>query len=157
MSTGIRLFFLDDEDRIHRISVSKFDRFYLHKDEKENFPEFAGQRVRYALVLVKLEGRKPVGVKYIDYAVISFNSEGKLNEEVDERNSRLAADIMSIYWPNKENKDVIDASGRFAQKQYQHEFRWTPTPEIKEALARAIFSIKDEEPEKGKKSSLRLV
>jgi hypothetical protein len=56
MSTGTRLFFLDNDDGIHRISVSKFNRFYLQSDENESFPEFAGQRVRYALVLVNLEG-----------------------------------------------------------------------------------------------------
>ncbi|MDT4898055.1 MAG: hypothetical protein QOH25_3132 [Acidobacteriota bacterium] len=158
MSTGTRLFFLDNDDGIHRISVSKFNRFYLQNDENESFPEFAGQRVRYALVFVKLEGRSPIGVKYVDYGVITFNNEGKLDEEVYRRGRHLAVDMLSIFWPNKENKSVIDASGRFAQKQHQNEFRWKPTPEIEEALGRAIFSIaNDEGLKKGKKSSLRLV
>lgn len=158
MSIGTRLFFLDNEDRIHRISVSKFNRFYLQNDENETFPDFAGQRVRYALVFVALEDRQPVGVKYVDYGVITFNGEGKLDNEVYTRSLHLAADMMSVYWPNKENEGVLDATGRFAQKQHQHEYRWKPTPEIEEALSRAIFGINnDKGPKKRKKSSLRLV
>jgi hypothetical protein len=61
MSIGTRLFFLDNEDRIHRISVRKFNRFYLQHDENESFPDFAGRRVRYALVFLELEDRKPAG------------------------------------------------------------------------------------------------
>ncbi|HEX8843091.1 MAG TPA: hypothetical protein VF791_00395 [Pyrinomonadaceae bacterium] len=159
LSTGTRLFFLDDEDNIHRISVSKFNRFYLQHDENESFPDFAGKRVRYALVFVALKDRQPVGVKYVDYGVIAFNKEGKLDGEAHARSLRLAADMMSIYWPNKETKDVLDATGRFAQKQHEHEFRWKPTSEIEKALSHAIFSFKnDDGPKKGKKkSSLRLV
>lgn len=158
MSTGTRLFFLDKEDRIHRISVGKFNRFYLQGDQNERFPEFAGQRVRHALVWVELEGRKVVGVKHIDYGFIAFNLEGRLDEEERARNLRMAADVLSAFYPNKENKDVIDASGRFAQKRYKHENRWKPTPEIEKALMRAILGVKDDdEPKKRKKSALRLV
>jgi hypothetical protein len=65
--------------------------------------------------------------------------------------------MMFIYYPKKE-AGVIDASGRFAQKQHHHEFRWVPTLEIEEALKCAIFNIKnDEGPKQVKKSSLRLV
>lgn len=159
LSTGTRLFFLDDEDHIHRISVSKFNRFYLQGDENEGFPTFAGKRVRYALVFIALKDRIPVGVRYVDYGVIAFNKEGKLDEEAHARSLQLSADMMSIYWPNKENEGVLDATGRFAQRQHEYEYRWKPTREIEEALSRAIFGANnDNYPKKGKKkSSLRLV
>ena len=81
-----------------------------------------------------------------------------LDEESNSRAMQLASNMMSIYWPNKENESVLDARGRFAQKQYLHENKWQPTPEIEAALERAIFGItKDGEPKKGKKHSLRLV
>jgi hypothetical protein len=97
-------------------------------------------------------------VKHVDYGVLTFDGEGKLDKEAHMRSLHLAADIMSIYSPKREGEGVIDARGRFAQRQHEHEYRWQPTPEIEEALSRAIFGLKDGNgPKNGKRSLLRLV
>jgi hypothetical protein len=35
---------------------------------------------------------------------------------------------------------VIDARTHFAKKRYEHEFKWTPTPEIQAAIVSEIFN-----------------
>ena len=47
--------------------------------------------------------------------------------------------MMALPVLKVENTPVIDANEQFAKKRYDHEFRWQPSPEIEDAIERAIF------------------
>lgn len=46
--------------------MKRFERVYLSQEKNERFPEYAGQRVRYALVVLELKDKKPVAIERID-------------------------------------------------------------------------------------------
>jgi hypothetical protein len=142
MSSGVRVFFIDNNDQLHRIPQARFDRLVLRGDSSERFPEFAGQRVRYALVFVELESRVPVAIKYVDYSILPLDEEGKMDSTEEARVRRLGVDMLSSYLSETKDKSVIDASHRFYKKQHDHEFRWQPSQEVERAIAQAIFSKK---------------
>ena len=64
MGIGLRVFFvLNESDRLQRISLKRFDG--LWGDSKERFPEYAGQSMRYALVILETQNRKPNAITSI--------------------------------------------------------------------------------------------
>jgi hypothetical protein len=122
----------------------------LQSDSNERFPEYAGKRVRYALVVLKTEDRKPVAIKYIDWAILKFDDEGGLDEEDEQRNAELGVSLLETFLRGTQRSgSLVDASGKFYKKQYDYEFRWKPSEKIVEAIKDSIF------PKKG--SPLRLV
>jgi hypothetical protein len=53
MGIGIRVFLIDDNDTLHRISMARLDRL-LHFDRRESLHLYAGKRVRCAMVVVEV-------------------------------------------------------------------------------------------------------
>jgi len=66
MGTGIRIFFVHDDGSLKRFPVARFGRLFQGHPE-ECLPEYAEKRVRYALVTLDLENRKPVEILGIGY------------------------------------------------------------------------------------------
>ena len=93
------------------------------------------------LKALEYRNRKPVGILRLQYYVMYFNQEGQLDISELERAHRLS----SAMWPplgglpEEKNPVVIDASHRFAKKQYDHRYRWEPTAENERALMVVIF------------------
>lgn len=145
MSVTFRVFFLDDEDHVHRIPLKRFERMILRHDSSEKFPEFADRRVRYALVAVRLIGGRPLSVERVDYAILQLDSEGRLDEKEWRRGTQLAVNMLPSY-SGERDETVIDATRQFSKKRYDREFRWKPTREVEGALVGAIFGSKGELP-----------
>jgi hypothetical protein len=99
------------------------------------------------MVILEVEGRKPVAIKAIDCSSIKLNDEGKLDLDDWDRQLHLAVNSLPPFV--RDPGTVINASHKFYQKQSRDEFRWEPTTEIVEAIKDSIF------PKKG--SPLRLV
>jgi len=142
VSVLFRVFFFDDEDRLSRVPLKRFERLMLRHDSSETFPELAGRRVRYAFVALKGEQGKPVKVEHVDYAIIQFDDEGRLDEAEHMRAMQLAVETVSSPSRNS-GGPVINARRQFSKKQYDHEFRWRPSPEVEGAIVRAIFGSKE--------------
>ena len=139
MGLGLRIFFVDDEDSIHRIPVSRWDKLQ-DSDSDEHFPEHAGKCVRSAMVVLELVNRKPVAVNRTFFSQLYFNSNGQLDVDKILDAARLASDITELDFleaPKKTN--VIDAKKQFSTKIYKNLFKWTPTPQINDAITKAIF------------------
>jgi transposase len=143
VSIGCRVFILDEKNNLHRIAVKRFERLVLHHNSSESFPEFAGQRVRYAFVILEVENRKPVTVSYVDYAVLQIDDEGKLDTNEQHRAMRLGFDMLPSFISKVVNSPVIDGNRYFSRKRYEHEFRWQPSSDIKEAIVTSIFGKKE--------------
>jgi len=108
-------------------------------DPEECLPQYAGKRVRYALVAYEVENRKPVEILKIEYNYLSLDSEGRIDAGEEEKARRLAVDLFPPVLPQKEPRQVIDAKYLFAKKRYDNEYRWTPSPELEAAIVNAVF------------------
>ncbi len=72
MGTGCRVFFVDDNDSLQRISMSRLD-LLLHVDRWESLQQYAGKRVRCAMVFLEVDGRQVLSIRNIDYFLIHFD------------------------------------------------------------------------------------
>ena len=78
MGMVFRIFLIDDNDSIHRLSIARFDRLLRH-DAGEGLAQYAGKRVRCAIVLLEMMGRKPVAINHIDYPMLLFDVDGLID------------------------------------------------------------------------------
>jgi hypothetical protein len=149
MARGFRIFFVHDDGALRRIPMTRFERLYLRNDKNERFPEYARQRVRYALVVLELKNKKPVAVERIDCSVITFYAEGELDQSEWLRGAALGMNMAFPEESTTSSSSVIDASSHFSRKSYENQFRWRLTREIQSAIEEAAIG--------GKTPSLRLV
>ena len=67
MGLSIRIFIVEDDDTIKRLPLARYERL-LKRDPDERLLEYAGKRVRYALIVVDLVNRRPIEVVRDEYA-----------------------------------------------------------------------------------------
>jgi hypothetical protein len=139
MGIGVRVFFVENEGRVKRISLKRFQRLIDSGQNVERLPEYAGQRLRIAVVILEVKGRKPVAIERIDRSILVFDGTGRVDRRQEQKQGRLA--VASLPWPMPESSEtsVIDARSRFAKKRIAHEYSWRLTPDVEEAIERAIF------------------
>lgn len=139
MGIGFRVFLVDDDDTLYRLPMARYRRL-RQRDPRESLPQYAGKRVRCAMVAVEVEGRKPLAITRIDYSMLAFDSEGRIDKTELEKMARHAIESLPLYREEKDSGKVIDARGQFAKRRYEHEFKWKPTPAIQGAIVAAIFA-----------------
>jgi hypothetical protein len=138
MGVGTRIFLVDDHDTVRRLPLTRFERL-RREDPEDSLPEFAGKRVRFALAVLELAGRRPVEVIRIEYCLLSFDSKGYLDRSEREKQKKLGASMVAPYGEQTTGGSVIDAKHQFAKKKFADRYIWTPTPEIEAAIFDAIF------------------
>jgi len=138
MGLGTRIFIVNDDDTLKRMPMKRYHRLFKRHPE-ERFLEYAGNRIRYVLVVLELKNRKPVEVLKIQYSYLAFDSQGRLQEDERERAARLSMDMIKPMPSEQESNQIIDARYEFAKKRFSREFRWEPSPEIESAIFKAIF------------------
>ena len=138
MGSGLRVFLVNDDGSLKRFPLARFERLFQgHPGER--LPQYAGKRVRYALVVVDLVNREPVEIIAIQYPILTFDSEGKIDTAELEKEMRLGVNMVHIGTSEDISRKVVDVEHRFLQKRYENRYLWEPTPEIEEAIAKAIF------------------
>ena len=138
MGIGFRIFFVHDDGSIHRFPLARFERI-MNQDPNECLPEYAGKRVRYALVTVDLENRKPVEITGMGYNILALDSEGRLDVAEFQQEMRLWIDSMPTEPNKKISRKVIDAEALFIDRRYRNRYHWKPNPEIEKAIVKAAF------------------
>ena len=138
MGFGIRIFFIDKDDKIKKIPASRLERIYA-RDPKERFSEYKDSRIRYAEVVVELENRKPFSIARIVYGYLQFDSNGQVDEKFLNTEAQVAVSMLPSITLPEESENVIHASDKFAQKRFKNEFTWTPSPELEEAIIEKSF------------------
>jgi hypothetical protein len=103
----------------------------------ERLFQYAGKRVRCAVIVVESINRKPVEILKCQYSYLSFYSDGMLKKG-GEGEVKLAMDMLEPVIIERA-KQVADARHKFARKRYAREYRWEPSPEIEASIHRAIF------------------
>ena len=138
MGLGIRIFIVEDDDTIKRLPLTRYERLFK-RDPDERLLEYAGKRVRYALIVVDLVNRKPIEVVRDEFGFLEFDDEGRLKVSEHEKQESLAFDILAPLLSDQTNDRIIDARHKFAKKRYFDKYSWTPTDEIVVGMAEAIF------------------
>jgi hypothetical protein len=138
MGLSIRIFIVEDDDTIKRLPLTRYERLHKH-DRDERLLKYAGQRLRYALIVVNLVNRKPVEIVKDEFGFLFFDDEGRLKKSEHGKEESLAFDMLTPLFSDQTNSRVIDARHKFAKKRYFDKFSWTPTDEIIAAIAEAIF------------------
>ena len=141
MGIGIRVFLIDDNDTLHRISMARLDRL-LHFDRRESFHLYAEKRVRCAMVVLEVEGRQVLVIRNIDYFLLPFDAKGRINREEWEKGMRLGMELLPRLLNDQHLKQIVDARHRFAKRRYEHEFKWKPSRKVEEAIVAAILGKK---------------
>ncbi|GAI76378.1 unnamed protein product, partial [marine sediment metagenome] len=125
-------------DKIIRIPATRFDRI-RDRDPKESFPQYKNFRIRYAMVILELENRKPISIARIDYGYLAFDSEGRVDQKfLDAENLTAVSMIPPIPFPG-ESPNIVHACNKFAEKRFKNEFTWLPTPELEQTICDEAF------------------
>jgi hypothetical protein len=135
---GIRIFIVKDDGSLERLPSGRYNRF-LQPDSNERLLQYAGRRVRCAVIVVESKDRIPVEIVKSQYSYLLFDHEGRLLMEWDEKESRMAMDMLEPVIADRD-KQVVDARHKFARKRYAREYLWQPSPEIEEAIRKAVFA-----------------
>ncbi|MBW2107327.1 MAG: hypothetical protein JRI36_01500 [Deltaproteobacteria bacterium] len=138
MGTSLKIFLINHDDTIQAFPRARYERL-LRGDPGERVPEFAGQRIRCAVVVVEMGHHRPIAISRIVYSFLRFDASGRIDIEERERETRMALEVAPPAGPQKRSGPVIDARHLFAKRRYEHEFRWHPTAEIKAAIVDHIF------------------
>jgi hypothetical protein len=138
MGIGLRIFIVNDDGTLKRLALARYERL-VQGDTNERLVEYAGKRVRYALIAVDFVNRRPVGVLHTEYGVLHFDSKGHIDANEREKEGKLGVEMAPPLLPDSYPRKVIDAHHRFARKRYEAKYKWTPSPEIVEAIMKAIF------------------
>ena len=138
MGIGCRVFLIDDNDSLQRISMERVNRL-LHFDRRESLQQYAGKRVRCAMVFLEVAGRQVLAIRNIDYFLLQFNDKGRIDKKEWEKGMRLGMELLPYIPDGEYPKQVINAQHRFAKRRYEHEFKWKPSRKVEEAIVAAVF------------------
>ena len=133
MGVSVRVFLVDDNDSLQRIPMTRLGRL-LHFDRRESLQQYAGKRVRCAMVFLDVAGRRVLSIRNIDYFWLSFDDKGGINKKEWEKGMRLGMELLPSILDGEYPKQVINAQHRFAKRRYEHEFKWKPSRKVEEAI-----------------------
>jgi hypothetical protein len=114
MGISFRMFLLDQDDGLYRLSNTKFEQM-LRNPTSCRLPRFAGARVRMADVGVQLQDRKPIRVVWITFGFLTFDSDGYFDASAFNRHQRARAELgLAVPIAEAESEGtVVDAANRF--------------------------------------------
>jgi hypothetical protein len=138
MSEAFRVFIVGDDDSLRRLPLRRYEKM-LKADLKESLPEYAGKRLRYALVFLELFDRKPAEIIQIQYSYLTFNAEGRIDQSEFEKQARLAMEVIDSSDSKQKPGRIIFARHRFAEKRIRDLYHWTPNPELEAAIVKAAL------------------
>ena len=138
MGTRLRIFFIGDDDSMHRIPMARYQRL-INREPAGRFPEYPGKRVRCATVAVEVVDRTPVAILYLGYSIISFDNHGHIDAARNEKEMQLAREFAPTLIEEEQPSQVIDAKVRFFKRQYAHQFKWVPSRELEGAIIEAVL------------------
>ena len=108
MGLACRVFLVDDNDALQRISMARLDRL-LHFDRAESLPQYSGKSVRCAMVFVEVARRQVLAIRNIDYILLLFDDNGKINKKEWEKGIRLGMELLPFILDGEHPKQVINA------------------------------------------------
>lgn len=141
MGISLRIFFINEDDSIQHFALARYERLH-ERDSKERLPEYAGKRVRYALVVLDLVDREPIEILRIQYSFLDFDSEGRIDPDEGRKEARLAFEILPPLPIMRNPWEAVEARRCIPKKRHDDKNKWLPTPEIEKEIVDAVFGKK---------------
>ena len=112
MKLSSKLFLLSADDMLHALASAAFMRM-LRQEDLARVPEFAGQRVRQASVVVQVVDGTPLRMVRSTFSILEIKADGFL--DVDRLNTQQIArlDVTSDPADEVASGPVIDAAESF--------------------------------------------
>ena len=92
------------------------------------------------MAFLEVVGRRVQAIRNIDYFLLSFDDNGRINKKEWEKGMRLGLELLPSILDAEYPKQVINAQHRFARRRYEHEFKWKPSRKVEQAIVAAILS-----------------
>lgn len=114
MGFSNRLLLVAPDERIYRLANAKFDRM-LRDAQGPVLPDFAGQRVHMASLIVELADRASVRVVRCTYAIVTFDADGRMDSSrfMRQQWARAESALDSGLATRDKNRTVLDAAALF--------------------------------------------
>jgi hypothetical protein len=142
MGLGSRIFIVNDDESLNRLSMAKFERLF-RRNLDERLLSYAGKRVRYAHVVLEIENRKPKEVALIQCAYMYFDADGRIDWSSMEKEMQLGVQMVAPIPIGSESTNIVDARHRFARKRFDDRYRWKLSTDVKDAIFKEIFKKHD--------------
>lgn len=107
MRIGCRVFLIDDNDSLQRISIERLTRL-LHFDRRISLQQYAGKRIRCAMIFLEVAGREVLSVRNIDYFLLPFDVKGQIDKKEWEKALRLGMELLSPILNEEHPKKELD-------------------------------------------------
>jgi hypothetical protein len=128
MGLGTRIFIVNEDDSLERLSLKRYNRLIKgHLDER--LLQFAGKRIRYALIVLEMKNRKPAEILMAEYSFLTFDSEGRLDASEQKKAVLLAMDTLEPIDPEQKSVKIINVKHKFAKKRFDDRYLWDPSTE----------------------------
>lgn len=114
MGLSSRLFLIAADDTVQALSNAAFMRM-LRRESDTRIPEFAGQRVRQASIVISLVGREPTTIVRCTFSILDIDENGVLDVERwdAQQVARVADPFASERSVCGDTPQVINAANRF--------------------------------------------
>jgi len=131
---GVRVYGFDPAGHVRRITVSTFEQLFDGGKDKP-IPEYAGQRIKIAMLFLRTQNRKPISIRRIEYSIVFFDSKGCIDQGQVREEMHLGA--SSSEWFGAEPQDVLtQLKPSLARLKYRDKFSWIPTKAEKQLIER---------------------
>ena len=114
MGLSSRLFLLSADNTLHAMANAAFMRM-LRQEAVARIPDFAGQRVRQASVIVEVMGGTPPRMVRYTFSILDINADGLL--DVERLNTQQFARVDDPFAPARPalgtGAPIVDAASRF--------------------------------------------
>ena len=136
MGFAFHTYLIAPDDQLGRLAGAKFFRM-LRDPEAHRLPQFAGQRVRMASIVVELANRAPVRIVRRTFAILAFDRDGRLDlQRFGQQQAALAEAAMApVFGGAERNETIVDAASRFVAQGGQ----WRPTAKLARTIDEAAM------------------
>ena len=114
MGLTSRLFLLRGDDTLHALAGAAFMRM-LRQEATARLPDFAGQRVRLASLVVEVADREPRRVLHASFSIVDIGADGRL--DVARLNGQQIARVdtlmAGVLGEPRRGSPVVDAASHF--------------------------------------------
>ena len=135
VSLGLRHFLFEQDDTLRHVPQRVMRGLMFGIDR---MPQYSGQSLRAATVLLHLENKKPVSIAEVEASIWYFDATGRIDAGL--RRSAIEA------WSTHDAVKAMDTSGpvvnltpRLMREKWRGRYRWEPTPAQVTTIVHAIW------------------
>ena len=136
MGLSSRLLLLGGDNTLHKLAGTAFMRM-LRQEGTARIPDFAGQRVRLASLVVELANRVPRGVLQANFSIVDIRTDGLLDvASLNARQIARADTLMTgVLAEPRCEAAVVDAATRFVARGGA----WQPDDQLRRRIEAAAL------------------